>query len=35
VTTKPIDIKPPFDEKKANLKAKAAENAGILAILSL
>ena len=26
-TTKPTDIKPPFDEEKAKLKVKAAENA--------
>ncbi|MBV9175743.1 MAG: DUF1348 family protein [Nitrososphaeraceae archaeon] len=25
-TTKPTDIKPPFDEEKAKLKVKAAEN---------
>jgi nuclear transport factor 2 (NTF2) superfamily protein len=26
-TTKPTDIKPPFDEEKAKLKVKSAENA--------
>ena len=26
VNAKPTDIKPPFDEKKAKLKVKAAEN---------
>jgi nuclear transport factor 2 (NTF2) superfamily protein len=27
MTTKPTDIKPTFDKKKAKLKVKAAENA--------
>jgi nuclear transport factor 2 (NTF2) superfamily protein len=30
--TKPTDIKPPFDEEKAKLKVKAAENAWNLPI---
>jgi hypothetical protein len=35
VTTKPTDIKPPSDEKKANLRLRQLKMLGILAILSL